>query len=144
MATIVDVARQAGVSVATVSHVLNRTRFVSQPLTRRVRQAAEALAYEPNVLARGLRSRQTRALGLILPDVANPFFAELTKAVEAESAALGYQVFVCQSDEALAKEHAFVSLLQSRLNGYLLPNGNTLGGGPPSPCRRHRARWHTP
>ncbi|MBI3325917.1 MAG: LacI family DNA-binding transcriptional regulator [Nitrospinae bacterium] len=121
MATIVDVARQAGVSVATVSHVLNRTRFVSKQLTRRVLQAAETLHYEPNVLARGLRSRQTRAVGLILPDVANPFFAEVTKAVEAESAALGYQVFVCQSDEALDKEHDFVSLLQSRLvEGLLL------------------------
>jgi LacI family transcriptional regulator len=121
MATIVNVARQAGVSVATVSHVLNQTRFVSKQLTRRVLQAAEALNYEPNVLARGLRSRQTRAIGLILPDIANPFFAEVTKAVEAECAVLGYQVFVCQSDEALDKEHAFVSLLQSRLvDGLLL------------------------
>ncbi|MGH8057079.1 MAG: LacI family DNA-binding transcriptional regulator [Candidatus Entotheonellia bacterium] len=124
MATIVDVARQAGVSVATVSHVLNRTRFVSKPLTRRVLRAAEALNYAPNALARGLRSRQTRAIGLILPDVANPFFAEVTKAVEAESAALGYQVFICQSDEALDKEHAFVQLLQSRLvDGLLITPG---------------------
>jgi LacI family transcriptional regulator len=121
MATIVDVAREAEVSVATVSHVLNRTRFVSKQLTRRVLQAAEALNYAPNVLARGLRSRQTRAIGLILPDLANPFFAEVTKAVEAESATLGYQVFVCQSDEALNKEHDLVSLLQSRLvEGLLL------------------------
>ena len=58
MATIVNVARQAGVSVATVSHVLNGTRFVSKQLTRRVLQAAEALNYEPNVLARGLRSHR--------------------------------------------------------------------------------------
>jgi len=104
----------AGVSVATVSHVLNRTRFVSQQLTQRVLQAAEALNYAPNVLDRGLRSRHMQAIGLILLDVANRFLAEESKAVQAESAALGYQVFVCQSDEALDKEQALVSLLESR------------------------------
>ena len=83
MATIRDVAAKAGVSITTVSHVLNQSRFVSAESTRRVRRAVVELRYQPNALARSLRQSHTRTLGVIVPDSANPFFAEVIRGIEA-------------------------------------------------------------
>ena len=82
MATIREVADRPGVSATTVSHVLNQTRFVSAPIRGRVLQAMHELGYRPNALARSLRRGETKTLGLVLPDSANPFFAELGREIE--------------------------------------------------------------
>lgn len=74
MVTIKEVAARAGVSSATVSHVINDTRFVSDTVREQVRQAMADLGYRPNALARSLRRGETHTIGLILPDSANPFF----------------------------------------------------------------------
>ena len=78
LSTIREVAGRAGVSPTTVSHVLNQTRFVSE------------LGYRPNALARSLRRGETQTIGLILPDSANPYFAELGRAIESAAFRLGY------------------------------------------------------
>ena len=78
-----DVAELAGVSVTTVSHVLNKTRYVDRSLVRRVENAFKSLGYQPNALARGLRRRETRMLGMVVPDNSNPYFAELARGIEA-------------------------------------------------------------
>ena len=77
MSTIKDIAKKAGVSTATVSHVLNKTRFVSDELIKRVNEAIEELDYHPNIMAGSLRSHKTRTIGLIVPDSSNPLFASL-------------------------------------------------------------------
>ena len=81
MSTIKEVARRAGVSVATVSHVLNSTRYVSPELAGRVRDAAEELGYTPDGTPRSLRLRRTQTIGLIVPDV-NPFFAGFGRIID--------------------------------------------------------------
>src|SRR4029077_14264763 len=80
--TMKDVAEPASVSVTTVSHVLNKTRYVNRNLVRRVENAFRSLGYQPNALARGLRRRETRMLGMVVPDNRNLYFAELARSVE--------------------------------------------------------------
>jgi LacI family transcriptional regulator len=115
-----EVAERAGVSITTVSHVLNRTRYVDRNLAARVQDAVTSLGYQPNALARGLRRRETRMLGMVVPDNANPYFAELARSVETTCFDLGYCVILCNSDENAAKERAYVSLLlEKQVDGII-------------------------
>ena len=82
MANIREVAGRAGVSPTTVSHVVNATRFVSHEIRARVMEAMTELGYHPNAVARSLRRGRTHTLGLVLPDSANPYFAELGRGIE--------------------------------------------------------------
>jgi LacI family transcriptional regulator, galactose operon repressor len=111
MPTIKDVARAAGVSITTVSHVINDTRFVSDELRERVQAAMEELGYRPNILARSLRRGETKTIGLVVPDNSNPFFAEMARTVEDLGFATGYSVILCNSDDNLAKEAAYLEVL---------------------------------
>jgi len=85
MPTIKEVARKAGVSIATVSYVINDIRKVSAETERRVRLAAKELGYSPNRLARGLVARRSSFVGLVVPDIGNPFFPEITKSFQGEA-----------------------------------------------------------
>ncbi|HZD55681.1 MAG TPA: LacI family DNA-binding transcriptional regulator [Anaerolineales bacterium] len=109
--TIREVARQANVSPTTVSHVINETRFVSEQLRQRVYQAMDDLGYRPNALARSLRQGETHTLGLILPDSANPFFAEIGRNIEASAFELGYSLILCNTEGDINREHIYVDLL---------------------------------
>jgi LacI family transcriptional regulator len=100
MATIYDVAKKARVSAATVSHVVNGTRYVSEPIQARVLQAMKELGYRRNNIARSLRRGRTQTLGLLLPDSGNPFFAEIGSAIEEAAYALGYNVILCNTTAA--------------------------------------------
>lgn len=111
MSTIKDVAHEAGVSIATVSHVVNGTRRVSAGLTERVLAAMEKLDYRPNGLARSLRLGQTRTLGLLIPDNSNQFFAEMARSIEDTGYRHGYSVILCNSDRNVQKQRAYVRLL---------------------------------
>ena len=82
MATMKDVALRAGVSTTTVSHIMNDTRHVSEKLNQRVFDAIAALSYQPHGPARSLQNKQTRTIGIIIPDNSNPFFAEIARSVE--------------------------------------------------------------
>ena len=121
MPTIRDVAELAGVSVATVSHVVNGTRFVSQPVRERVTNAMQALGYQRNEVARSLRQGRTHTIGLILPDSANPFFAEIGGCIESAAAALGYNVILCNTHGDARKEIAYIDLLLAKqVDGIIL------------------------
>ena len=121
MATVRDVARRAGVSVSTVSHVLNQTRFVSDELRERVMAAMRELQFEPNAAARMLSLKRSNTIGLIVSDIRNPFFASVARGVEDVAQECGYTVILCNSDETLAKETACLKALQSRqVDGVLL------------------------
>jgi LacI family transcriptional regulator len=121
MVTVRDVARRAGVSSSTVSHVLNRTRFVSDELRDRVLAAMHELEFHPNAAARMLSLKRSNTLGLIVSDIRNPFFASVTRGVEDVAQEHGYTVVLCNSDEDLVKETACLKTLQSRqVDGVLL------------------------
>jgi LacI family transcriptional regulator len=120
-ANIYDVAREAGVSVFTVSAVINRTGKVSPLLQRRVEAAVQTLNYRPNLLARGLAKRQTNIIGIVVPDIANPFFPHVVRGVEDAAQKAGYSTVLCNSDDEREKEELYLELLVSkRVDGILL------------------------
>jgi LacI family transcriptional regulator len=114
MPTIHEVAKKARVSPTTVSHVINNTRFVSEILRERVQRAMAELNYRPNALARSLRLGQTHTFGLILPDSANPFFAEIGHAIEAAAFERGYSVILCNTENDQTKELLYTNVLENR------------------------------
>ncbi|HEX8500004.1 MAG TPA: LacI family DNA-binding transcriptional regulator [Pyrinomonadaceae bacterium] len=98
MSSIKDVAREAGVSTATVSHVINNTRFVSEAVRARVFKAVERCGYYPNAHARSLASGRSQTLGLVVSDISNPFFPELVKSIEAAAFERGFDVILSNTD----------------------------------------------
>lgn len=129
MASIKDVAAEAGVSVATVSRVLNDHPSVSPDARTRVLAAVANLGYRPNAVARSLRTDQTRTLGLVISDVLNPYFTELARSVEEEARALGYSVIIGNADERPEiEDHHVRTLLDRRIDGLLV--SPTDGGSP--------------
>ncbi|MFF2599553.1 LacI family DNA-binding transcriptional regulator [Streptomyces californicus] len=129
MAGIKDVAAEAGVSVATVSRVLNGHPSVSQEARTRVLAAVEVLGYRPNAVARSLRTAQTRTLGLVISDVLNPYFTELARFVEEEARALGYSVIIGNADERPdLQDHHVRTLIDRRIDGLLVSPAD--GGTP--------------
>lgn len=129
MASIKDVAAEAGVSVATVSRVLNDHPSVSADARTRVLAAVKTLGYRPNAVARSLRTDQTHTLGLVISDVLNPYFGELARSVEEEARALGYSVIIGNADERPdLQDHHVRSLIDRRIDGLLV--SPTDGGSP--------------
>jgi LacI family transcriptional regulator len=112
--TIREVAEIAGVSNATVSHVINNTRVVSPETRQRVLNAMAELNYRPNALARSLRQGKTNTLGLVLPDSANPFFAEISRSIEDEAFNKGYSVFLCNTELDTRRERFYVDVLSKK------------------------------
>lgn len=112
MVTIIEVAKRAGVSTATVSRVLNG-KSVRTDLATAVRQATEDLGYSPNRTARSLRRRHSEVIALIIPDIENPFFTSLARAVEDRAHSGGYSVVLCNTDEDPAKEARYLSIAES-------------------------------
>jgi LacI family transcriptional regulator len=98
MSSIKEVAREAGVSTATVSHVINNTRYVSGEVTARVEAAIAKCQYYPNAHARSLASGKSDIIGLVISDIANPFFPELVKAIEAAAFERGYDVILSNTN----------------------------------------------
>ncbi|MGC9347645.1 MAG: LacI family DNA-binding transcriptional regulator [Anaerolineae bacterium] len=119
--TMADVAREVGVSMMTVSRVVNDKGDVSSATRQRVLEAIERLGYRPSGIARGLATRRTGTLGLVIPDVANPFFAEVARGVEHVAYAEGYNVFLCNTDEDPQRElDVLGSLEEKRVDGIVL------------------------
>src|SRR5699024_6995459 len=99
MATIRDVAKKAGVSIATVSLVINNKGKIQPATEGTVRDAMEALAYTPNKVAQGLSNQRYHAIAFILPSIRNPYFPEMARAVEDVANEHGYHVFICNTDD---------------------------------------------
>ncbi|HEV2370920.1 MAG TPA: LacI family DNA-binding transcriptional regulator [Streptosporangiaceae bacterium] len=116
-----EVAAYAGVSVGTVSNVLNRPDIVARPTRDRVHAAIEALGFVRNESARQLRAGRSRTIGLVVLDVANPFFTDVARGVEDEASLSGLAVILCNSDEQLDKEDRYLELLEEhRVQGILI------------------------
>ncbi|MBB6451420.1 LacI family transcriptional regulator [Geomicrobium halophilum] len=114
MVTIKDVARRANVSVATVSRVLNQNGYVSEDASRIVLQTIKEMNYRPNAVARTLYKKTSNMIGLIVPDIENPFFPELARAVEDVANLYGYTVVLCNSDQDVEKEQRYVEALKQK------------------------------
>ena len=120
MATIRDVAERAGVSVATVSHVINETHYVSPELRQRVLDAIEALDYRPNRLAQALSRQTIPLLALIVPDISNPFWSHVARAVQDLAEQHDHSVIVCSTDGLLKREVRFLRTLSGWISGLIL------------------------
>jgi LacI family transcriptional regulator len=121
MSTIVEVAKRAKVSTATVSNVIRGTRKVSDDRAARVHAAIRELNYFPNEIARSLKVRQTRMLAMVLPDITNPFFPEIIRGAEDAAFARGYFLLTANTDEQPGRERRIVAALRSyRVDGILL------------------------
>lgn len=116
-----DVARDARVSVFTVSAVVNNKSHVGKKLRDRVEQAIRKLNYRPNLIARSLAKQRTHTIGMIVSDIANPFFPMVVRGAEDAAQKYGYNLLLCNSDDTLEKEEKQIELLLSkRVDGILL------------------------
>jgi LacI family transcriptional regulator len=123
--TIYDIARQAGVSTATVSKVINRTGKISQKTQQKIHQIIRETGYLPNKNASGLSKRQTNTIGLLIPDITNPFFAAMAKEMLASARDCGYDLTVCNTDYSKQKAiNDIQSLLQKGIDGLVISSTN--------------------
>jgi LacI family transcriptional regulator len=121
MPTVLDVAKRAGVAPITVSRVINNSGYISQATRERVEAAVKELGYVPNTLARGLRSKRTKTLALVVTDITNPYFTLMARGVEDAAGASNYTVIYCNTDESEAKEEKYANILaQRQVDGVLL------------------------
>src|SRR5580704_2066004 len=133
-ASIYDVARESGVSVFTVSAVVNNKSHVGKKLRDRVEEAIRKLNYRPNLVARSLAKQRTHTIGMIVPDIANPFFPMVVRGAEDAAQRHGYNLLLCNSDDSLDKEESEIELLLSkRVDGILLTKA---GGDFRAPLRQ--------
>ena len=112
--TMLDVAKRAGVSKTTVSHVINETRFVEAKTKERVLQAIAELGYLPNVAARSLTTKRTGTIGIVVSDIANLFFGEVLLGIESVLQPENYSTIVCNTNEVLEREAYYLDMLLSR------------------------------
>lgn len=126
MTTIRDVATLAKVSVATVSRVINKKKYVHSDTEQKVLQAMKQLNYKPNSIARGLSGKSMNVIGLIIPSIINPFFPELARGVEDVAHKHGYTVILCNSDDQKSKEKSYIELLKSRSIDGIIFSSSTL------------------
>ena len=119
--TMKDVAKLAGVSQPTVSHVINGTAPISGSVVKRVNEAIEQLGYIPNATAKSLKSRKSQIIGIIVPDVAIRFYAEMVKAIEMRLRKQGFMMFLCNTLYSNQLEHDYVrTLIQHNALGVIV------------------------
>jgi LacI family transcriptional regulator len=119
--TVLDVAKRAGVAPITVSRVINNSGYISLATRERVEAAVKELGYVPNTIARGLRSKRTHTLALVVTDITNPYFTLMARGVEDVAGASDYTVVYCNTDESEIKEKKYANILaQKQVDGVLL------------------------
>jgi LacI family transcriptional regulator len=123
-ATIYDIAKEAGVSIATVSKVINGKGKISVETRNAVFAIMERFDFQPSVIASALTGKKTFTLGLLVPDISNPFFAEIARAIEDQGHQLGYSVVMCNTDNKDEKVERYISLLlQKSVDGIIIATG---------------------
>lgn len=125
--TIKDIAEKVGVSVTSVSRVLNNRGYLSDSLKTKVHEAMEELNYQPNELARSLIRRKSNVMGLIIPDISHPFFAQLTKHIEYYAYKQGYKLMLCNSLMDKDKEKDYIDLLRASQVDGIIMGSHTMG-----------------
>lgn len=123
--SIKDVAKLAGVSISTASNALNNTPLVSEKTREKVLEAARKLNYKPNALARSLVTRRSRTVGLLIPDVSDPYFTEVARGVEDCASEHDYSVVLCNTDRNPDKERRYFNILrEKRVDGIIFTGGS--------------------
>jgi DNA-binding LacI/PurR family transcriptional regulator len=126
---LVDIAAKAGVAPMTVSRVVNESGYVSEEVRERVRRVVAELNYHPNGLARSLKRQSTRVVGLLLPDIANPFSAELASSIQTALLDQGYSSFITTSERSNRREQASLrALFEHRVDGIIVATRETKAG----------------
>lgn len=121
MTTLKELAKLLNISVSTVSKALNDSHEISENTKRRVNELAEKLNYKPNRIAQQLKTNKTKTIGVILPTVTNPFFAEVLHGIETSATKNNYDIIVCLSDESLKKEQRSLELLSNgSVDGFIV------------------------
>jgi len=121
MVTLKDLAKKLDVSTSTVSKALNDSSEISQLTTDRVKALAKFYKYQPNTVARNLKNRNTKTIGVIIPSILNRFFAKALQGIEDEATKKGYQIITCISNESLTKEKKSIDLLANgSVDGFLI------------------------
>jgi len=116
-----DIAREAGVSTATVSHVINKTKYVSDPTREKVQRAIKKFNYHPNAHAQSLALGKSKIIGLLVSDISNPFFPEVIKSIEAAVIASGYNLFLLNTNYEMDRTLEYVQrLIQMKVAGIIL------------------------
>ena len=116
--TIYDVAREAGVSMATVSRVVNNNPNVKPQTRKKVFEAIERLGYRPNAVARGLASKKTTTVGVVIPDISNSIFAEVARGIEDIANMYHYNIILCNADKKKEKEIRVINTLAREASGW--------------------------
>ena len=125
MATIVDVARLAGVTPTTVSRVINNRGYISEKTKKRVHEVMDELGYQPNEIARSLTKQKSNTIGVIVPHISHPYFAKLISNLENEAAKKDYKIILCNSKEKAEKEKQYLDMCKSnRVARIIICSGN--------------------
>ena len=125
MATIVDVAKLAGVTPTTVSRVINNRGYISEKTRNKVYGAMDELGYQPNEIARSLTKQKSNTIGVIVPHISHPYFAKLISNLENEASKKDYKIILCNSKEKAEKEKQYLDMCKSnRVAGIVLCSGN--------------------
>jgi LacI family sucrose operon transcriptional repressor len=126
MPTIKDVAQVAGVTVTTVSRVLNNRGYISEATRTKVNEAMKQLNYQPNEIARSLFRGKSNLIGLIIPDVSHPFFGQLTNAIEYYANKFGYKILLCDAYQDSTKERSYIDMLKRHQVEGIIMGSHTL------------------
>ncbi|NOU94031.1 substrate-binding domain-containing protein [Paenibacillus sp. LMG 31456] len=127
-ATLKEVADKAGVSTATVSNTLNGTRFVREEVKLKVYSAIQELNYQPNIVAKSLRIQESRIIGVLISDIANPVFSNIVRGIEEELAKSNYSVLLCNTDSSVEKERKYLNvLIGKRVDGLIVSSAGNSG-----------------
>ena len=119
--TMIEVAKLAKVSISTVSHVINKTRFVNNSTRQKVLKAIDEIGYHPNIIARSLRRKRTNTVGLVISNIANPFFPEVVRGIEKQLIRKGYSIILTNTDDDIEKEKELVTILYGkRVDGFII------------------------
>lgn len=121
MANIREIAKKAGVGIATVSRYLNDTGYVSDEVKVKIQKVIEELNYKPNALARAIFTKNSKTIGLMVPNISNPFFNQMASVIEEYANNMGYTIFLCNTDDNVEKERNYLDVLQShRVAGIIV------------------------
>jgi DNA-binding LacI/PurR family transcriptional regulator len=123
-ATIYDVAKEAGVSIATVSNAINGKGKISKKRREQILKIMEKLNYQPSLIASALMGKKTFTLGLLIPDISNPFFGEIARAIDDEAHQSGYSVIICSTDNKDERVERYIGLLEQKsVDGIIIGTG---------------------
>ncbi|MHC1720210.1 MAG: LacI family DNA-binding transcriptional regulator [Clostridiaceae bacterium] len=124
--SIKDVAKEANVSIATVSRVLNNIDVVNEDTKQRVKDAIQKLGYRPNIVARSLKTQKTRTLGIIIPDISNQFYPEIVRGAEDVANIYNYNVMLCNTDLDKEKEIEYLRILKEKMSDGVIYMSNSM------------------